>query len=59
MQVDISSGGRQTVRLTDPKTGAVVGEVSFEVSSEGGMGGGGGALPAALLTPLIRGICSV
>ncbi len=55
MQVDISSGGRQTVRLTDPKTGAVAGEVSFEVSPEGGMGGAGGALPAVLLTFFIRG----
>lgn len=28
----VSNGGRQQCQLTDPKTGTVVGEVSFEVS---------------------------
>jgi hypothetical protein len=42
-QVDIGSGGRQTVQLTDPKTGSVAGEVSFEVSTDGATGGLGGA----------------
>jgi hypothetical protein len=28
----VGNGGRQQCQLTDPKTGTVVGEVSFEVS---------------------------
>ena len=32
MQVSVGGGGRQQCQLTDPKTGNVVGEVSFEVS---------------------------
>jgi hypothetical protein len=42
-QVDISSGGRQTVQLRDPKTGNTAGEVTFEVTTDGvGTGGIGG-----------------
>jgi hypothetical protein len=40
-QVSVGGGGRQQCQLTDPKTGTVVGEVSFEVSEGGGMTGGG------------------
>jgi hypothetical protein len=50
-QVSVGGGGRQQCQLTDPKTGTVVGEVSFEVSQGGGMmGGTGGGMAAGGMT---------
>lgn len=50
-QVMVGNGGRQQCQLTDPKTGTVVGEVSFEVSQGGGMTGGtGGGMGGGMMS---------